>query len=362
MLMTRFARTAAVVLMLAGVLWASPVAAEDGPDCDPKQRACMSETARATRNTSTTTTTEPPAIRTIREGQTVTFTTPNPRNRQELYCSPATTVYTTTTVYVDGVPFSTTTSRTRHATALFLPPGTERSSDETFTCGTGKRRGVWGPCVGPYTVESGTGDSRVEVAGSRRLRVVTDASDNLDDTGSVDIPYYLHGTRTKVSAQSNDQPDVTTTEECTLKEAVRVEVRLARRPGMTDAVARHAPALSYLNSPATVTWTCTQEIIDEGVQCELDTVVSRTRTPTFPTPRGCTIIVTVAKNGKGFGSTACLTSNQVAAYEDQIRSTHPDEGGIDVSSLPKCPDSTAPADMNALPTDSSDRQRCVAKN
>ena len=46
MLMTRFARTAAAVLMLAGVLWASPVGAEDEPDCDPKQRACMSESAR----------------------------------------------------------------------------------------------------------------------------------------------------------------------------------------------------------------------------------------------------------------------------------------------------------------------------
>ena len=49
--MARFARTAAVVLMLAGVLWASPVAAEDEPDCDPKQRACMSETARTARAT-----------------------------------------------------------------------------------------------------------------------------------------------------------------------------------------------------------------------------------------------------------------------------------------------------------------------
>ena len=48
----------------------------------------------------------PRPIRTITEGQSTTFTVPTPRNRQELYCSPATTVYTITTVYVDGVPFS----------------------------------------------------------------------------------------------------------------------------------------------------------------------------------------------------------------------------------------------------------------
>ena len=358
MLMTRFARTAAVVLMLAGVLWASPVAAEDEPDCDPKQRACMSETARTARATRNV---DPPPrlMSTFREGQTTTFTAPVPSDKQ---------------------PVTRCANAARSAGKAPVAPTPQFRSDGTLVCDytigvpdpdapgryvVRSSISTFGPCRGPYTVEPTTADSRVQVAsGNRRVRVATSTSDNLDDTGTLVIGYLLHGTSTRTFKARHDAEAQTSEVECTLTETVRVEVRSARRRGMTDAVARHAPALSYLNSPSTVTWTCTQEIIDEGVQCELDTVVSRTRTPTFPTPRGCTIIVTVAKDsdGKSFGSTACLTSNQVAAYEDQIRSTHPDEGGIDVSSLPKCPDSTAPADMNALPTDSSDRQRCVAKN
>ena len=304
----------------------------------------------------------PRPIRTITEGQSTTFTVPTPRNRQELYCSPATTVYTTTTVYVDGVPFSTTTSRTRHATALSLPPGTERSSDAAFTCGTGKRRGVWGTCVGPYTLELGSRDNRIHVVRNRQIRVSTSTSDNLDDTGPVDIAYYLHGTRTKVSAQSNDQPDVTTTEECTLRETVRVDVRGASRPGMTAAVSRHAPAQEYLDTPSTTTWECTQEVIDAGVQCSLNSRVSKTVQPTFPTPRKCTVVVTVAKNGRGFGSTNCLTKAQIASFEDEIRAKHSDEQAINVSDLPTCPESTHTDVMNALPDDASGRKRCVARN
>ena len=363
MLMTRFARTAAVVLMLAGVLWASPVAAEDEPDCDPKQRACMSETARTARATRNV---DPPPrlMSTFREGQTTTFTAPVPSDKQ---------------------PVTRCANAARSAGKAPVAPTPQFRSDGTLVCDytigvpdpdapgryvVRSSISTFGPCRGPYTVEPTTADSRVQVAsGNRRVRVATSTSDNLDDTGTLVIGYLLHGTSTRTFKARHDAEAQTSEVECTLTETVRVQINAARRAGMTEAVARHAPAQSYLNTPSTVTWTCTQAVIDRYVNelnspapCTLGTVISTTRSPRFPTPRRCTIIVTVAKNGKGFGSTNCLTSNEVAAYEDEIRSKHPDEGGIDVSSLPKCPDSTAPADMNALPTDSSDRQRCVAKN
>ena len=82
----------------------------------------------------------------------------------------------------------------------------------------------------------------------------------------------------------------------------------------------------------------------------------------FPTPSGCTVVVTVAKNGKGFGSTNCLTSAQIDGYEAESRAKHSDEQGINVADLPTCPESTHSDVMNALPADASGRKRCVARH
>ena len=350
----------------AGVL-CGPGETLDKGRCLPADPGSAVIGPRATTTTTTlmptTTTTTVPPIRTINEGQSTTFTAPSPQNRQGFYCSPATTVFTTFTSYVDGVPFTTTVSKTRKGGAYHLPPGEERTSDEPFTCGTGSARRTYGICQGPYTVELGSRDSRVQVAsGNRRIKVSSSTSDNLDDTGTVEIGYWLHGTRTKVSAQDASEPDVTTTEACTLREDVTVKIRHASRPGMTAAVSRHAPAQEYLDTPSTTEWTCTQDVIDAGVPCPINTVISTTVQPTFPTPRGCRVVVTVAKNGKGFGSTGCLTSAQIGGFEAEIAAEHPDDPAIDVSTLPACPDSTHTDAMNALPTDASGRKRCVARN
>ena len=72
--------------------------------------------------------------------------------------------------------------------------------------------------------------------------------------------------------------------------------------------------------------------------------------------------MTVAKNGRGFGSTNCLTKAQIASFEDEIRAKHSDEQAINVSDLPTCPESTHTDVMNALPDDASGRKRCVARN
>ena len=324
-------------------------------------RAATTSTTTTSTTTTTTTTTTVPPIRTIDEGQSTTFTTPTPQNRQEMFCSARTTITTYTVVIIDGIEHGTTTSRSRPAGVFHLPPGEERTSDEPFTCGTGSKRTVYGICRGPYTVELGSRDDRVEEAGGRRIRVTTDADDNLDDTGTVEVIYYLHGTRTKSSAHYSGT-DVVTNVGCSLQEAVNVNVHHAPRPGMTAAVSRHAPAQEYLDTPSTTEWECTQAVIDAGVQCPIDTVISTTVQPTFPTPRGCTVVVTVAKNGKGFGSTNCLTSAQTDLYEAEIRAKHSDEQAISVSDLPTCPESTHTDVMNAIPDDASGRKRCVAKN
>ena len=53
--------------------------------------------------------------------------------------------------------------------------------------------------------------------------------------------------------------------------------------------------------------------------------------------------------------------------EDEIRALveahgEPENEWLDVDSLPPCPLSTAPADLEALDLDSSGRKRCVATN
>ena len=59
------------------------------------------------------------------------------------------------------------------------------------------------------------------------------------------------------------------------------------------------------------------------------------------------------QNRPGHGSTNCLTSDGIAAQEDTINNGEPEDEWLDVDSLPPCPLSTAPADLEALDLDSS---------
>ena len=294
---------------------------------------------------------EPRPIRTITEGQTTTFTVPNPSDRR---------LVTRCANFADERVAPTPQFRSDgtlvcdYSTAVEKRPGVTVSSNSIST---------FGPCRGPYTLEILTPDSRLEHVSGRRIRVTTSTSDNLDDTGSIEVEYFLVGTSTNTFRQSTVGAAISTSvSECTLLETVRVGVRQTSRPGMTAAVSRHAPAQEYLDTPSTTTWECTAEVIDAGVQCQSGTTISTTVQPTFPTPRGCTVVVTVAKNSRGFGSTSCLTSAQIDLYEAEIRAKHPDEQAIDVSDLPTCPESTHTDVMNALPADASGRKRCVARN
>ena len=218
---------------------------------------------------------------------------------------------------------------------------------------------TFGPCRGPYTVEVLTADSRVEHAGGRRIKVTTSTSDNLDDTGTVEVEYFLVGTSTHTFAQTNPGATVhTSTSECTLLRTAHVEVRAASRRGMTAAVSRHAPPQEWLDGTTTSNWTCDQTLLDWlaaqdppiPAYCDLGDKVETTTENEFPTPRSCVVIVTVARNGRGHGSTSCLPRSQAPAGWN---------------SLPNCPDSTDPAVMNELPGDNADdnnRKRCVARN
>ncbi len=272
----------------------------------------------------------PPPIGTIREGQSFTYTAPIPRFRQVVTCS-----YGQNGRWVQN-PIT----------------------NEAINCRGKNGNGggfVWGTCNGPWTLEILSNDSRVTADGGRQVRVSTDANDNLDDTGSIEVTYTLNGSRTVTWYGLTDvYIATTTTADCSLENTVRVDVRPASRLGMTVAVAIHAPPQEYLNTPSTVTWTCTEEIIEAGIQCTAGSVVSTTTTPTFPTPRGCVVVVTVASNGRGHGSTGCFTSDEAASFGDMI--------DVDINSLPDCPLSTAPADLNELPDDSGGRKRCVARN
>ena len=91
---------------------------------------------------------------------------------------------------------------------------------------------------------------------------------------------------------------------------------------MTEVVALHAPSAAWLGDTTTTTWTCTQAIIDEGVQCDLNAVVSTTRANEFPTPSGCVVIVTVAKNGRGHGSYGVSPSGTSAVPRNHDRVEH----------------------------------------
>ena len=223
---------------------------------------------------------------------------------------------------------------------------------------------VFGVCSGPYTLEIITRDSRVQTSGNQIRVTTTPSGQDTDDAGTVQVAYLLHGTRTVTHVRSSgDQITTFDTASCALTpDPVTVEVRRGTRPAMTAAVAVHAPSTEYLSTPSTVTWECTQVLVDAGVQCALNSVISTTTQPTFPTPLGCRIVVTVSENRPGHGSTNCLTSDGIAAHEDTINNGEPEDEWLDVDSLPPCPLSTAPADLEALDLDSSGRKRCVATN
>ena len=253
----------------------------------------------------------PRPIRTITEGQSTTFTAPIPSDRRLV-------------------------TRCANFADERVSPVPKFRSDGTLVCDYSvpveKRPGVtvsgnsistFGPCRGPYTVEVLTRDSRVEHAGGRRIKVTTSTSDNLDDTGTVEVEYFLVGTSTRTFARTTTDANLSTSvSECTLLQTARVKVNPASRPGMTVAVSRHTPPQEWLDGTTTSNWTCTQELIDyyrdelqSPAPCTLGDEVETTTKNTFPTPRRCTVVVTVAKNGKGFGSTSCLTSAQIDLYE-----------------------------------------------
>ena len=312
----------------------SPISAQDAWESYNRANDSTSASARSSEaRADTGTRAEPTPYRTITEGQSTTFTAPVPSDRQPLKIC---------VNYADGDPAPTPRFR----------------SDGTLVCTYAGSTSTWGVCRGPYTVELTTADDRVEQRGRNQIRVTTDADDGTDDSGTLDIDYFLRGTRTETftTPYAPSTPQVNRAAPCELYPlSVRLQINPARRAGMTAAVAMYAPSREYLSTPSTVTWTCTQEIIDEGVQCDLNTVISTTTTPSFPTPRRCRIVVTVAENGLvGHGSTACLTSGEAADFGEMI--------GVDIATLPTCPLSTRPDDLNGLPTDSSDRQRCVARN
>ena len=336
--------------------WARALKPDAIEECESALRSLVIRAANSEETTPTT-----PPIRIITEGQTTTFTVPNPQNRQELYCSPATRISTTTTVVIDGISYSTTTYKTRKAGTYYLPSGTERSSDEPFTCGSGADRATYGVCQGPYTVELFSRDSRLGTTGNQIQVTTTPSGQGNNDSGPLEIVYYLNGTRVRTSASSVGEPDIVENIGCTLQETTRVEVRLGTRPGMTAAVSQHAPPQEWLDGTTTTNWTCTQELIDyyrDELQslapCTLGDEVETTTKNTFPTPSGCVVVVTIAANGRGFGSTSCLPQAQLESHGTMI--------GVDIDTLPSCPLSTDTDDMNAIPEDSSERKRCVARN
>ena len=295
--------------------------------------------------------TDPPPrpIRTINEGKSTTFTVPNPSASDR----------------------QTVTQCANFADERVKPDAVFRS-DGTLVCDYSipveKRAGVtvagnsvstFGPCSGPYTVEVLTPDSRVEHAGGRRIRVTTSTNDNLDDTGSLAVEYFLVGTSTRTFAQTNPGATVqTSTTECTILKTTRVEVSPARRHGMSVAVTLFAPSKEWLDGTTISNWTCTQALLDYyaaqdppiPAPCSLGDEVSTTTKNEFATPSRCVVIVTVARNGKGHGSTSCLPRSQA-----------PDGW----QNLPDCPRSTDPKTMDSIPGDNSDdnnRKQCVARN
>ena len=292
---------------------------------------------------------EPAPIRTITEGQSTTFAPPVPADRQNIR--------------------GCVTSIPENSKTFFAAGGCYwRSNGDVeyryyFDSGHSSTL-VFGVCSGPYTLEVITRDSRVQTSGNQIRVTTTPSGQDTDDAGTVQVAYLLHGTRTVTHVQiGGGQITTFDTASCALTpDPVTVEVRRGTRPAMTAAVAVHAPSTEHLSTPSTVTWECTQVLVDAGVQCALNSVISTTTQPTFPTPLGCRIVVTVSENRPGHGSTNCLTSDGIAAHEDTINNGKPEDEWLDVDSLPPCPLSTAPADLEALDLDSSGRKRCVATN
>ena len=303
----------------------------------------------------------PRPIRTINEGKSTTFTVPNPSasDRQTVtQCAN----FADERVEPAAVFRSDGTLVCDYSVAVEKRPGVTVSGNSIST---------FGPCRGPYTVEVLTRDSRVEHVGGRRIRVTTSTNDNLDDTGSLAVEYFLVGTSTRTFAQTHPGATVqTSTTECTLLRTTRVEVSPARRHGMSVAVSRHAPSNEWLDGTTTSNWTCTQVLLDYyatqeppiPAPCSLNDIVSRTTKNEFPAPRGCKVLVTVAEIGKGFGSTGCLTSSQMAVVVAEIEAAHEGASSINVGSIPDCPLSTDPDKMNAIDTASDGRKRCMARN
>ena len=294
---------------------------------------------------------EPAPIRTITEGQSTTFAPPVPADRQSIRDCVTSLPGNSKTFFEEGGCYQRSNGDVEYRHYFSSAPSSTT---------------VFGVCSGPYTLEVITRDSRVQTSGNRIRVTTTPSGQDTDDAGTVQVAYLLHGTRTVTFVRFVGlvgQITIFDTASCALTpDPVTVEVRRGTRPGMTAAVAVYAPSTEYLSTPSTVTWECTQVLVDAGVQCALNSVISTTTQPTFPTPRGCRIVVTVSENRPGYGSTNCLTSDEIAAHEDTINNGKPEDEWLDVDSLPPCPLSTAPADLEALDLDSSGRKRCVATN
>ena len=205
-------------------------------ECESALRSLVTRAANSEETTQT------PPIRIITEGQTTTFTVPNPSDRRLVTrCANFADerVAPTPQFRADG------TLICNYSVAVEKRPGVTVSGNSLST---------FGPCRGPYTVEILTPDSRLEHTSGRRIRVTTSNSDNLDDSGSLEIEYFLVGTSTNTFQQTNPGASISTSvSECTLLRTTRVEVRPARRSGMTPAVALHAPSEEYLSTPSTTT-------------------------------------------------------------------------------------------------------------
>ena len=292
----------------------------------------------------------PRPIRTITEGGSTTFTVPTPSANDRR-------------IVTQCASFAGTQGRAT-PTPQFRPDGTlvcDYSIPVPYVLGVAQTAGTnsvstFGPCRGSYTVEVFSRDNRITTTNGNRIRVTTTPSgQGSDDTGTVEVEYFLVGTSTNTFAQTYSGATVhTSTSQCKLQRTAHVEVRPGTRPGMTAAVAMHAPAQEFLSTPQTVTWTCTAELMAASTCPTVGDEITKTTQPTFPTPSGCRIIVTVSQNRPGHGSTGCLTNDEAASFGDVI--------DVDIDSLPSCPLSTAPQDLGELEVDSSGRQRCVARN
>ena len=255
--------------------------------------------------------TEPPPrpIRTIIEGQSTTFTAPVPDQR---------------------APSATCTSDEGWWT---------RGTDGTLHCHTPDDTLSYGPCVGPYTVDVLTEITRASPSGGS-IRVVTDANDGQDDTGTMVIGYLLRGTRT-VGFKQNVQysPYQSTSQsDCTLAGSVRVEVRMRHRRGISAAIDRFTPDDHLLR----------QDSFNKEIRTE-DCYPDCGRTRVWDTPRGCKVLVSYNGTG-GFGQTNCMTSYEIAVVEAILNNTTNDKD-VDMSSLPECTEEMA-----------SQKVRCVATN